>query len=77
MKERNIWTYLGYFGCIYLIILLFIVIGYPLAQRYALPVASFIFPINEGNSLLKTVLVMSGMYWGMVGFYMLLNRKRS
>lgn len=70
MKKRNFWTYLGYYGFIYILFVGLTVVGYPLAQTYAKPIAALIFPINEDGGLLRVVIVMSAMYWGMVGFYM-------
>ena len=68
--------YLSYFGLIYLVFLVLIVFGYPFAQQYAKPIAALIFPINEDNSLMKNILVMSGMYWGMIGIYLVMMRKK-
>jgi hypothetical protein len=76
-NKPNIWTMLGYYGVIYLFFALITGIGYPLAQQYAKPIAKFIFPINESNSWLKTMVVMSGMYWGTVGVFILINRNKS
>ena len=76
MQERNIWTYLGYYGFIYLIFVLMVVIGFPLAKQYAAPVVSMIFPLDQHNSMPKTLLVMTGMYWAMVVGFMLLNPQK-
>jgi hypothetical protein len=72
--KPDIWTAIGYYGIIYLIFLIFMLVGYPLAQQYAKPIAALIFPINGHNSLLYNALVMTGMYWGMVGAYTFINR---
>lgn len=69
-------TVLGYYGIFYLIFLVLIIIGYGPAQQYAKPIAKFIFPINENNSWLKTVIVMSGMYWSFVGVSIFLNSRK-
>jgi hypothetical protein len=67
---------LGFYGIIYLVLLLLVVVGYPLAQQYAKPLARFIFPINENNSWVKNILVMSAMYWGMVVVFIAINFKK-
>lgn len=78
MSEKpSIWVQLGFYGVFYLVFLIIIVVGYPLAQQYAKPIARFIFPINESNSLMKNIFVMTGMYWGMVGIVTFLNRKKT
>jgi hypothetical protein len=75
MKEVNGWHFLGYYGILYLAFMLFLLIAYPLAQEYAKPIASLIFPIAGGNSLLKNIIVDTVMYWGMVLFYNLVIEK--
>jgi hypothetical protein len=75
MKEINGWVFLSYYGVIYLILLVVIVFGFPLAQEYAKPLASLIFPIAGGNSLMKNVIVDTLMYWGMVLFYFLVIQR--
>lgn len=75
MRQINGWQFLAYYGLIYLIFLVVIVVGYPLAQEYAKPIAALIFPIAGNNSLIKNVLVSSGMFWGMVLFYTIVIQK--
>lgn len=75
MGERDGWHFIGYYGVIYLFILLVMLVTYPLAQTYAKPIASLIFPIAGNNSLLKNLLVTSLMYWGMVCFYSFVIQK--
>jgi hypothetical protein len=65
----NVWGLVGYFLVIYLIFLVVVVVGYPLAQQFALPITSLLVPPNPYNSVLKNVLVTTGMYWGMVAVY--------
>lgn len=72
----SIWKYLAYFGLIYLFFLVLVIFGYPLAQQYAKPIAALIFPINEANSLMKNIWVMTGMYWGMITLYLVIMRKK-
>jgi hypothetical protein len=74
-EEVSGWRFLAYYGVIYLVFVGVILVGYPLAQRYATPLASLIFPIAGGNSLLKNLIVDTLMYWGMVLFYTLAIRK--
>ncbi|MBX2861285.1 MAG: hypothetical protein KTR14_08615 [Vampirovibrio sp.] len=69
MNNPKLWQAIGFYGFIYLILMIIMVGGYGFAQQYAKPIAALIFPINEGNSLLKNVLVVSAMYWGMCGFF--------
>jgi hypothetical protein len=74
--KQKLFSMLGFYGIIYLVLLFLVVVGYPLAQQYAKPLARFIFPINENNSWVKNILVMSAMYWGMVGFFIAINFKQ-
>jgi hypothetical protein len=76
-KEINGWLFLGYNSIIYLIFMLVLVVGYPLASIYAKPIASLIFPIAGNNSLMKNLIVDSLMYWGMVFGYTLLIQRQS
>jgi hypothetical protein len=75
MQEMSGWRFLAYYGVLYLIFMVIIIVGYPLAQQYATPLASLVFPIAGGNSLLKNILVDTGMYWGMVLFYTFVIQK--
>lgn len=75
-EKSKLFSMLGFYGIIYLVLLLLVVVGYPLAQQYAKPLARFIFPINENNSWVKNILVMSAMYWGMVGVFIAINFKK-
>ena len=68
-SANNVWALVGYFFVIYLIFLAVVVVGYPLAQKFALPITSLIVPTNENNSMMKNVLVTTGMYWSMVAGY--------
>ena len=54
----------GFYLTIYLLLMLTLGFGYPLAQRYAQPIASLVFPINPDTSLLRNLVVVSVMYWG-------------
>lgn len=75
--SSNRWSDFGYYGLIYGVLLVLIVLGYPWAQQYAKPLAALIFPINEANSLVKNIVVMSAMYWGMIGVYCWMTREKS
>lgn len=75
MREIDGWRFIGYYGVIYLVILVVTVVSYPLAQEFAKPIASLVFPIAEGNSLFKNVLVTTGMYWGALLFYTIVIQK--
>ncbi len=71
MRELSFWTFLAYYGIIYLVFMAVILAGYTFGKDFFTPVAALIFPIAGGNSLLKNFLVSTGMYWGMVLFYVL------
>jgi hypothetical protein len=75
MREIDGWRFIGYYGVIYLVILVITVVSYPLAQEFAKPIASLIFPVAEDNSLLKNVLVTTAMYWGALLFYTIVIQK--
>lgn len=75
MQEISGWRFLAYYGVLYLIFMVIIIVGYPLAQQYATPLASLIFPIAGGNSLFKNIIVDTGMYWGMVLLYTFVIQK--
>jgi hypothetical protein len=74
--KPNLANMLGFLLLFYLLFLGAIVVLYPLAQQYAKPIASVIFPIAPNTSLLKNVIVMSGMDWGMALLYLLATWKR-
>jgi hypothetical protein len=75
-QQRNIWSYLGFCTAFYGVMLVILVVGYPLASTYASPIVSLIFPINASNSLMKSILVMSGMYWVLVAIPLVLMKKQ-
>lgn len=75
MREIDGWRFLGYYGIIYLIIMILIVVSYPFAQTFAKPIASLIFPIADNNSLFKNVIVTTVMYWGALLFYTIVIQK--
>lgn len=74
MREVDGWRFLGYYGILYLIIMIVVVASYPL-QSYTKPIASLIFPIAENGSLLKSVIVTTLMYWSAILFYTLVIQK--
>jgi len=76
MKQQNIWSFIGYFSFIYLLLMLFILIGYPLAKEFATPWVSMIFPLDPSNSLLKNIIVVTSMYWGVVLLYLVAQWKK-
>ena len=75
-NQKSIWAYLGFCGVFYLIFLVVMVVGYPLADTYAKPIAALIFPIAGNNSLMKNLLVMTVMYWAMVMGSWFLTKKK-
>ena len=75
MREIDGYRFLGYYGIIYLIIMIILAVTYPLAQTYATPIASLIFPIADNNSLVKNLVVTTLMYWGGLCFYTFVIQK--
>ena len=75
MREIDGWRFLGYYGVIYLFVLLVIVISYVFLKDFTEPIASLVFPIASGNSLLKNVIVTTLMYWGVLLFYTVFIQK--
>ncbi len=75
MREIDGWRFVGYYGVLYLIIMIFIVVSYPMAQTFAKPIASLIFPIAGNNSLIKNMIVTTLMYWGSLLFYTIFIQK--
>lgn len=77
MSRPNTATQLGFYGVFYLIFLLITVVTYGPAQEYLRPVTNLIFPAYEHNSLLKSVIVLTGMYWGVIGLTMFIQSRAS
>lgn len=75
MREMSFWTFISFYGLLYLIFIGVILGGYFFGRDVFTPVAALIFPIAGGNSLLKNFLVSTGMYWGMVLLYVLVIQK--
>jgi hypothetical protein len=76
-KSPLFWRLFTFYMVFYLIFVILVIVGYPLAQQYAKPLASLIFPINGNNPMLKNVIVLTGMYWGMIGiYYMIMPPKK-
>gem|GEM_PF-6677998 len=77
VKQREIdgYRFIGYYGVIYIAFMILMVITWPLSQTYIKPIASLIFPIAQNNSLVKSLLVDTGMFWGMVLFYTLVIQR--
>ena len=75
---KNDWLLraLVFYVCIYAVLIILVALGY-LVSPYVKPLAQFIFPINQHNSIGKTFLVGTGMYWGMVGIFILINRGKT
>ena len=77
VKHREIdgYRFIGYYGVIYIVFMLLMLVSWPITQTYIKPIASLIFPIAQNNSLVKSLLVDTGMFWGMVLFYTLVIQK--
>ena len=63
MSRPNLPTQFGYYGVIYLILVLITVIGYGPAQEFAKPITNLIFPEYTEGSILKTIIVVTLFYW--------------
>lgn len=75
MREIDGWRFLGYYGVIYLFVMVVIVFSYVFLQDFTRPIASLIFPIADDNSLLKNVIVTTLMYWGVLLFFTIFIQK--
>lgn len=75
MREIDGWRFLGYYGVIYLFVMVVIVFSYVFLKDFTRPIASLIFPIAGDNSLLKNVIVTTLMYWGVLFFYTIFIQK--
>ncbi|MEM0951674.1 MAG: hypothetical protein AAGI66_05970 [Cyanobacteria bacterium P01_H01_bin.74] len=67
-KEIDFFYFMGYYGILYLVVLACNILFFPISEQFIRPIAAFIFPIAGSNSLLKTLLITSGFYWGGVLF---------
>lgn len=76
MNKYKYLQHLTFYLFFYLIFLIILVVGYPLAEQYARPIAAVIFPINRHNSLMKNIIVLTGMYWGMVLIYLFIMKPK-
>jgi hypothetical protein len=74
-REIDGYRFIGYYGVIYIFFMILMVITWPITQAYIKPIASLVFPIAAHNSLFKSLLVDTGMFWGMVLFYTLVIQK--
>ncbi len=75
MREVDGWRFLGYYGVVYLAMMVVIILSSFFSDSFIKPIASIVFPIAGDNSLFKTVLVTTGMYWGCLLFYTLFIQK--
>jgi hypothetical protein len=75
MKEIDIWYFLGYYGVLYLVIIIVSIVLYPVSQLYIKPVVAIVFPIAAGNSLIKSLVVTTVFYWFGVLFNTLVVKK--
>ena len=71
------WAQFAYYFVIYIVLVGIVLIIYPRASKYTLPITSLIFPINESGSLMKNILVLSGMYWAGIFFSTFMLKKKS
>lgn len=75
MSRPSLATQIGFYGVFYLVFVLITVVGYGPAQEYTSPITNLIFPQYTGNSLVKTVVVISLFYWGAVLFKIFVLQK--
>ena len=76
MSRPGIATQLGFYGVLYLLFVLVVVVGYGPAQEYARPLTSVLFPAYAGNSMVKTLVITTLFYWGAVGVAMLVQNQK-
>ena len=76
MKDAGLAKYLAFTGVFYLVFLAFIILGYDASQQYLKPIGGLIFPINENNSPLKSALISSVFYWGIMMAMYFFNRNK-
>ncbi len=62
-KPSIFWRQMGFLLTIYLGMLLFTIIAYPFSKQFIEPLMAFIFPIAEGNTLMKSVIIITVFYW--------------
>jgi len=76
MREMDGYHFIGYYGVFYLFMILISLISFiPVIHNFMEPIMGIVFPLARGNSLPKFLLVVTGMYWGMVLFYTLVIQK--
>jgi hypothetical protein len=76
MREMDGYHFIGYYGVFYLFMVLISLISFiPVIHNFMEPIMGIVFPLARGNSLPKFLLIVTGMYWGMVLFYTLVIQK--
>ncbi|MDX2085432.1 MAG: hypothetical protein SFZ03_08600 [Candidatus Melainabacteria bacterium] len=64
---------LGFYLILYVVLVAVMAILYPFASQYTTPFTAVIFDINSQAPLPKVLLIMTGMYWAMVSFFIFIN----
>ncbi len=70
------WVQMGFFVTFWLIMMGITFITYDFSRFFFEPILALIFPIAGGNSLVKSLIVMSVFYWAGAIFGMVTNRPK-
>ncbi len=62
-KPSVFWQQIGFLMTIYIAMLLFTIIIHPFSKQFIEPLMTFIFPIAEGNTLMKSITIITAFYW--------------
>ncbi len=57
------WYQIGFLLVVYVGMLVFTVVAHPFAKQFIEPLVAFIFPIAEGNTLIKSVTIVTIFFW--------------
>ena len=77
MRQISFWTFIAYYGTLYLVGIVILVLGFTFGKDAFTPIMSLIFPIAKDNSLFKLVWTSTVVYWPMVLIWeMLIQRTK-
>jgi hypothetical protein len=74
MENQTTWSNLGYYGFVYVLIMLLFLAGYPILQHYCSPLATFLGIEGYNEPPVRMLAAVSGTYWGIIGIYALASR---
>lgn len=69
-------TQLTFYAVYYVAFLVLMTGAFLLFREYLKPLVALVFPINENTSLLKNIVVLTVMYWGIIGIKLTLARRK-